>query len=247
MNRIVKRGFSAYKIVLRNKLATSIMMLMGGVMMTIGGIQGKGNDTKTMPSAIFAAGAIFTCWAFYRIGFIKASTDKAKGEERAEARKALWLQIGETALYLAIAGLGLFLLLNDGFMNIVLNLMTGGFSILNGVFGGIWLYKNRENHRTFFWRFRLGLTILECVLGPYFIFASNSITPVGFTIMGIITSIAGVIEVFSALTREELEKTMKDGKEIIKTIKEDDPPKKEKAEPKKLDKGEDADEEDEDE
>jgi hypothetical protein len=40
---------------------------------------------------------------------------------------------------------------------------------------------------------------------------------------------------------------MKDGKEIIKTIKEDDPPKKEKAEPKKLDKGEDANEEDEDE
>ena len=243
MNRIVKRGFSAYKIVLRNKLATSIMMLMGGVMMTIGGIQGKGNDTKTMPSAIFAAGAIFTCWAFYRIGFIKASTDKAKGEERAEARKALFMQIGETALYLAIAGLGLFLLLNDGFMNKVLNLMTGGFSILNGVFGIIWLVKNKDNHQTFFWRFRLGLTILECSLGPYFIIASDSITPVGFTIMGIITSIAGVIEVFSSLTRDELEKTMKDGKEIIKTIKEDDKPKKET---KRIEKESEDDEEDDD-
>ena len=49
--------------------------------------------------------------------------------------------------------------------------------------------------------------------------------------MGILTTIAGVIEVFSALTKEELEKTMKDGKEIVKTLKEDKP---KKDEPEKI-------------
>lgn len=241
MNRLIKRGFSAYKIVLQNKLATSIMMLMGGIMMTIGGIQGHGNDTKTMPSVIFGAGAIFSFWAFYRIGYIRANMEKLKGEDRKEIRKSFYLQIGETVLYLAIAALGLFLLLNEGFMNKVLNLMTGGFTILNGIFGVIFLIKNKDNHRSFFWRFRLGLTIVEFILGPYFIFASDSITPVGFTIMGIITSIAGSIEVFSALTREELEKTLKDGKEIVKAFKDEDKPKEDKSEheeKKKIEEGE---------
>ncbi len=234
MNRIIKRGFSAYKIVLGNKLATSIMMLMGGVMMAIGAFNGRGNDTKTMPFAIFTAGAVFSFWAFYKIGYMRASLEKAKREERSDGRKTLFLQIGETALYLAIAGVGLFLLLNEGFMNTVLNLMTGGFSILNGVFGTIFIVKNREHHQAFWWRFRLGLTILEFVLGGYFIFASNSINTVGFAIMGILTTIAGVIEVFSALTREELEKTMKDGKKIVKALKDDENPKEEKEEPKQV-------------
>ncbi len=230
MNRLVKRGFSAYKIVLGNKLATSIMMLMGGVMMAIGAFNGRGNDTKTMPFAIFGAGAVFSFWAFYKIGYMKASLEKVKREERSEARKAFFLQIGETALYLAIAGVGLFLLLNEGFMNVVLNLMTGGFSILNGVFGTMFVVKNREHHATFWWRFRLGLTILEFVLGAYFIFASSTINTVGFAIMGVLTTIAGVIEVFSALTKEELEKTMKDGKEIVKTLKDEEKPKENKKE-----------------
>ena len=206
-------------------------------MMAIGAFNGRGNDTKTMPFAIFLAGTVFTFWAFYRIGFMRASLEKVKREERGESRKALFVQIGETALYLAIMGLGLFLLLNEGFMNRVLNLMTGGFSILNGVFGVMFLVKNRANHQTFFWRFRLGLTILEFVLGVYFVFASDSINTVGFAIMGILTTIAGVIEVFSALTREELEKTMKDGKEIVKALKDEEKP-KEKEEPKKVEEGE---------
>ena len=235
MNRIVKRGFSAYKIVLGNKLATSVMMLMGGVMMAIGAFNGRGNDTKTMPFAIFTAGAVFSFWAFYKIGYMKASLEKARREERSEGRKGMFMQIAETALYLAIAGVGLFLLLNEGFMNTVLNLMTGGFSILNGVFGTIFVIKNREHHGTFWWRFRLGLTILEFVLGFYFIFASSSINTVGFAIMGILTTVAGVIEVFSALTREEFEKTIKDGKEIVKALKEDKPKKDdEKEEPEKI-------------
>lgn len=244
MNRLIKRGFSAYKIVLGNKLATSIMMLMGGVMMSIGAFNGKGNDTKTMPFAIFAAGAVFSCWAFYKIGYMRASAEKVKREERGEARKAFFLQIAETLLYLVIAGVGLFLLLNEGFTNRILNLMTGGFTILNGVFGTIFVVKHRESHGTFWWRFRLGLTILEFVLGLYFIFASDSINTVGFAIMGIITTIAGCIEVFSALTREELEKTMKDGKEIVKALKEDKPKKGEKEEPEKIaEKSEDAEDE----
>ena len=198
--------------------------------MAIGAFNGRGNDTKTMPFAIFAAGAVFSFWAFYKIGYMKASLEKVKREERSEARKAFFLQIGETALYLAIAGVGLFLLLNEGFMNVVLNLMTGGFSILNGVFGTMFVVKNREHHATFWWRFRLGLTILEFVLGAYFIFASSTINTVGFAIMGILTTIAGVIEVFSALTKEELEKTMKDGKEIVKTLKDEEKPKESKKE-----------------
>lgn len=206
------------------------MMLMGGVMMAIGAFNGRGNDTKTMPFAIFGAGAVFSFWAFYKIGYMKASLEKVKREERSEARKAFFLQIGETALYLAIAGVGLFLLLNEGFMNVVLNLMTGGFSILNGIFGTMFVVKNREHHATFWWRFRLGLTILEFVLGAYFIFASSTINTVGFAIMGILTTIAGVIEVFSALTKEELEKTMKDGKEIVKTLKDEEKPKEAKKE-----------------
>ncbi len=199
-------------------------------MMAIGAFNGRGNDTKTMPFAIFAAGAVFSFWAFYKIGYMKASLEKVKREERSEARKAFFLQIGETVLYLAIAGVGLFLLLNEGFMNVVLNLMTGGFSILNGVFGTMFVVKNREHHATFWWRFRLGLTILEFVLGAYFIFASSTINTVGFAIMGILTTIAGVIEVFSALTKEELEKTMKDGKEIVKTLKDEEKPKESKKE-----------------
>ena len=53
--------------------------------------------------------------------------------------------------------------------------------------------------------------------------------------MGILTTVAGVIEVFSALTREEFEKTIKDGKEIVKALKEDKPKKDdEKEEPEKI-------------
>ena len=207
--------------------------------MAIGAFNGRGNDTKTMPFAIFTAGAVFSFWAFYKIGYMKASLEKVKREERSEARKAFFLQIGETALYLAIAGVGLFLLLNEGFMNVVLNLMTGGFSILNGVFGTMFVVKNREHHATFWWRFRLGLTILEFVLGAYFVFASSTINTVGFAIMGILTTIAGVIEVFSALTKEELEKTMKDGKEIVKTLKDEEKPKESKKEIEEGDKDSD--------
>ena len=52
MNKLVKRGFNVWLIFIKNRIASSIMMLMSGVMMFIGALQGKGNDTMTLPLAI---------------------------------------------------------------------------------------------------------------------------------------------------------------------------------------------------
>ena len=56
MNELVKRGFSAYKIFLKNKLVASIMMLFSGVMMFIAALQGKGNDVYSLPILITTLG-----------------------------------------------------------------------------------------------------------------------------------------------------------------------------------------------
>ncbi len=221
MNKLVKRGFSAYKIFLRNKLAMSIMMLMGGIMLTIGAFSGNGNDTKTMPAMIAIAGGVFTLWAVYRIGYLKANLEKIKGDERETADRAFLLQIIESVIYLIITLVGLFLLLNESFTNRLLNIMTGGFTILNGVVGTINAIKNRANFKTFKWKFLFSLAVIELTLGTYFIFMPDDVNIVMLAIVGIITIIAGIIEVISACKRETFEKTIQDGKDILKVLKDD--------------------------
>ena len=224
MNKLVKRGFSAYKIFLKNKIAMSLMMLFSGVMMFIAAINGHGNDTKTMPLMICLGGAAFAFWSLYRLGYVKSSYDKierANRQERDLARKTIFLQVGEAAIYVAIAVIGIFLLTNESFTNKVLNLMAGFFTTLNGVFGAIKTYKNRENSKTFGWKFTLGLTIVELILGPFFIFAP-AVEIIGYIIMGAITSVAGIIEVVSALTVDNLKNTIRDGKDIVRIMKEKD-------------------------
>ena len=75
MNKLVKRGFSAYKVFLKDKLAMALMMFIPGVMMFLGALNGKGNDTVAMPLGITAAGSVFTFWACYQVGRIKTELD----------------------------------------------------------------------------------------------------------------------------------------------------------------------------
>ncbi|MBP5674848.1 DUF308 domain-containing protein, partial [Candidatus Saccharibacteria bacterium] len=102
----------------------------------------------------------------------------------------------------------------------VLNLMAGGFTTLNGVLGVISAYKNR-NDKDFRWKFMLVLTIIELIIGPYFIIVSDSIDIAGYIIMGVLTMVAGLIEVISTFTKTNLKSTLDDGKEIIRIMKDD--------------------------
>lgn len=227
MNKVVKRGFSVWKIFLKNKLAGSFMMLFSGVMMFYAALNGKGNDTKTLPIAITVVGAVLTLFGAYRIGYVKANfdkIDKTNREEKDMNKKALLMQIAETLAYLIVVGLGVFLLTNEGFMNKVLNLMAGGFTTLNGVLNVIKLYKNREKKDSN-WRLIFVLMVLELIIGLYFIFASDSIGIEWYIIMGALTTAAGIIEVVSAMTRDNLRCTVDDGKEIVRIIKDGDAPK----------------------
>ena len=67
----------------------------------------------------------------------------------------------------------------------------------------------------------VGLTIIEFGLGAYFIFMSDTINNVGLGVMGVITTIAGLIEVGSSLRKEVIQKTVQDGRDIVKILKED--------------------------
>ena len=226
MNKLVKRGFSAYKIFLKNKVASSIMMLFAGVMMFIAALNGKGNDTKSLPMLITSVGTILTLYATYRIGYLKSDFDKIgkdRREEKVAGQKILLMQIAETLVYFAVAGVGVFLLSNEGFTNKVLNLMAGGFTTLNGVLGAINTYKNREN-KDFHWKLMLVLMVLELLIGPYFIFASDDIGINWYIVMGVLTTVAGTIEVISAMTRENLRGALNDGKEIVRIIRDDKKP-----------------------
>lgn len=221
MNKLVKRGLSAYKIFLKNKVASSIMMLMAGAMMFIAALNGHGNDTKSLPTLITSLGTILTLLAVYNLGYTKSSLDKFKSDNREEkdlTRKAFFSQIIETLVYMLVAGLGIFLLSNEGFTNKILNLMAGGFTILNGVLGAINAYKNREN-KDFHWKLMLVLVVFELIVGPYFIIASDSISINGYIIMGALTTIAGIIEVISVFTKENLKGTLNDGKKIVHIMK----------------------------
>lgn len=226
MNKLVKRGLSAYKIFLKNKIASSFMMLFAGVMMFIAALNGHGNDTKSLPILITSVGIVLTLWAIYRFGYIKSNYDNLGGNNREEivaGRKILFSQIIEVLVYAIIAGLGVFLLSNEGFTNKVLNLMAGGFTTLNGVLGAISEYKNREN-KDFRWKFMLVLMVFELIMGPYFIIVSDSIDIPGYIIMGVLTMVAGLIEVISALTRDNIRGTIDDGKEIVRIMKDEKKP-----------------------
>lgn len=219
MSKLLRRGISIYKIFLKNKIAMSFMMLVSGVMMFIAALQGKGNDTVAMPLGITVAGAFFTSWSFYKIGYIKSDLDKITDEtEHSMQRTALFLQSLETTLYIIVLGVGMFLLLNQGFMNRVLNLMAGGFTTLNGVLGLVNTFRRRQN-RDFRWWFKLVLTLIELGIGPYFLIFSDSVEGGWFIAMGALTTVAGTLEVISAITPESLKNTVQDGKDIVRILK----------------------------
>lgn len=219
MNKLLRRGLKAYSIFLKDKLAMSLMMLFSGVMMTVAAIQGNGNDTKTLPLMILAGGMVFSFWSLYRLGYIKAGYDqRANGDEREEQLRLFLLQILETIPYIAVAVVGAFLLANESFTNMALNLMTGVFTALNGIFGVIKTWKNRKT-RNFGWFFILALTIIELSLGGYFIFAFQSIDIGFYLAVGIITTIGGIIEVISTICDHGLKNALDDCKRIIETFK----------------------------
>jgi uncharacterized membrane protein HdeD (DUF308 family) len=111
-----------------------------------------------------------------------------------------------------------FLLSNEGFTNKVLDLMAGGFTTLNGVLGAVHAYKGREE-KDFRWKLMLVLTVIELILGPFFVIRSGSIDIPGYIIMGVLTTVAGLIEVISALTRENIRCAVEDSKKIVTIMK----------------------------
>ena len=222
MNKLVKRGLKAYNIFLKNKLAASLMMLIPGLMMTFAAIQGNGNDTKSLPLMILLAGAVFSFWGFFRLGYSKCVIDRPNNaDDRGGWRRDFFLLMLETVLYLIIAALGVYLLMNESLTNRILNLMAGGFTTFNGILGAIRAFKGRDN-KDFRWKFMLVLTLFELGWGIYFLIASESIGIGSYLVMGIITSVAGLIEVISCLNAKTLKDTIKDGKQIVKTMKSDE-------------------------
>ena len=223
MDKYVKRGFGAYKIFLKNKLASSVMMFMSGIMMFIGAMNGNGNDTKSLPILITTIGVLLTLYATFRLGYIKARFDMVPKEDSVERNAGLnviLMQCLEILLYMVVAGVGVFLLSNEQFTDKVLNLMSGGFTTLNGVLGAIGLYKSRgEEEMDFKRKLRIGLTVVELILGPVFIFMSDSIGVGWYVVMGALTTVAGLIEVVTALTHENIDSTIEDGKKIVSMIK----------------------------
>lgn len=224
MNKYVKRGYDAYKIFLKNKVASSFMMFFSGVMMFIAALNGKGNDTKSLPIVITVFGAVLTVWGVYKFGYLKCRCDEIGADninEKNNVRKLLLYQAIETLLYAGVLTVGILLLVNEAFTNKALNIMAGFFTTLNGVFGVINVYKKRDNV-DFQWKLMMVLTVIELIAGPYFIFGSDSIGIPGYIIMGALTTVAGIIEMISAFTRDNMRKTLDDAKQMIHIIKDDD-------------------------
>lgn len=219
VNTLLKRGLSAYIIFVKNKLAVSLMMLVSGAIMAIAALNGHGNDTKTLPIIITAAGVIFSLWSFYKIGYIKANYDKAEDKAQKSVEwRLIALQIIESLAYIIVTVAGVYLLLNESLVDTILNLMVGIFTTFNGIMGVVSLIK-RLNNRDWRWVIRLILTIFELVVGPYFIISSSTIDVTGLAVMGILTAIAGLIEVVAAFSAQALKDTFKDGKDIVRTLK----------------------------
>lgn len=219
MNSLLKRTASAYIILMKNKLIASMMMLVSGVMMAVGALNGRGNDTKTIPILITSAGVMFSIWAFYRVGYIKANYDKLDDEtQKSIEKRVLILQVIEALAYVIVTVAGIYLLLNESLMNLILNLMVGIFTTFNGIMGVISLCK-RLNNRNYRWIVRLILTIFELIAGPYFIIMASSVDISGLLVMGILTAVAGIIEVVSVYSKEYLIETVRDGKSAVSTLK----------------------------
>ena len=221
MNKFVKRGLSAYKILLKNKLAMALMRWFSGVMMFIAALNGRGNDTVSLPLIITLGGLVFSFWAFYRLGYIKSNYDKIKDDFKQEntiIKKAFVLQIGEALIYTAITLVGVFLLKNEDFTNKVLNLIAGGFTAMNGILNIIRVYKGRETKNAR-WFIMLILMLVELVVGPYFIIAFRTIGINDYLVMGILTTLAGIYETISVFSRETIKNTIQDGKDIVQIMK----------------------------
>lgn len=226
MDKYVKKGLGVYKIFLKNKIASSVMMFFSGVMMFMAAINGNGNDTWSLPALITSIGVLLSLWGVFRLGYMKAHYDlipKMDAERRKAGLKGLGMQVLEMLLYLAAAGVGVFLLSNPKFTDKALNLMSGGFTILNGVFGAIYVYKHKEDI-DFMWKFRVFLTIGEFVLGILFIVMSDSIGVGWYVVMGALTTVAGLIEVVTSFTHENIDLTIEDGKKIVNIIKDGENP-----------------------
>lgn len=216
----MKKGFGVYKIFLKNKIASSVMMFVSGIMMFVAAVNGKGNDTWSLPALITAIGVLLCLWGVFRLGYMKAHFDvipKTEEQKRKTGLKSLGMQALEILLYVAVAGLGVFLLSNPSLTDKALNLMSGGFTILNGVFGAIYVYKHSDD-RDFGWKFRAFLTIAEFALGVIFIVMSDSIGVGWYVVMGALTTVAGLIEVVTAFTQENIDSTIEDGKRIVGII-----------------------------
>jgi uncharacterized membrane protein HdeD (DUF308 family) len=140
------------------------------------------------------------------------------GDERKAGWKLFFLQCGEAAIYLLIASLGVYLLINEDLTNRILNLMAGFFTTLNGVLGAVKVVKGRDN-KNFAWKFKLFLTLFELGFGIYFLIAHADINIKSYFVMGLITSIAGAIEVASCFNAKTLKDTLEDGREIVDTMK----------------------------
>lgn len=218
MDKMVKRGLSAYKIFLKNKVVASIMMLSSGIMMFIGAIQGKGNDVYSLPILITSLGVILTLWSACKLGYLKSEYDGFKGTEDQVKKRELFAQIIEGLVYAAVAGVGVFLLSNHQFTDKALNLMAGFFTTLNGVLNIFNVYKGREN-KTVKWEFRLVLMVFELILGPFFIIKSDGLDVGWYIVMGVLTTVAGVIEVLTVSTKENIKGTINDGKNIVHIMK----------------------------
>ena len=218
MDKMVKRGLSAYKIFLKNKLVASIMMLSSGIMMFIGAIQGKGNDVYSLPILITSLGTALTLWSACKLGYLKCEYDHYKGTEDQIKKRELFAQIIEGLVYTAVAGIGVFLLSNHQFTDKALNLMAGFFTTLNGVLNIFNVYKGREN-KTLKWEFRLVLMVFELILGPFFIINSDGLEVGWYIVMGALTTVAGIIEVLTVSTKENIRGTIKDGKNILHIMK----------------------------
>lgn len=216
MSKVARQGLSVWKIFLKNKVASSVMMLLTGIMMFFAALNGHGNDTKTLPIIITIIGVTLTSYMFYKIGYLKSDLDK-----NGQSKGALFAQIVEALLYVVVVGLGVFLLTNESFTNQVLNLLAGGFTTFNGILNAIKTYRNRIN-KDFYWKLMLVLMVFELAIGPYFIFNSSSININWYIIMGALTIVAGIIEVISAMTRDNLKSTMNDGRKIVQIIKNKD-------------------------